>query len=239
MKYEDFGNEYSRFYGGIDIGWTTQSGNGGATVLELFKWDAEKGLQGVLEYYHHNNTSFISSSAQQTNMLTLLTNYLNANCVKREYVWINVDVGGDGNLARIFQDEWNVKFANQCVAQVNFFPVTTGMKNQWKLYDRYQWINKCLFFNYIQVSILKQPRLYSDLESAIYKEKDPNIEKDPVMEHEFSDTIVGGLTYAAIGKGKLWLDGWNKRRIQRQKQEKVDTKSTYDTTKDNNYPYSK
>lgn len=239
MKYEDFGNEYSRFYGGIDIGWTTQSGNGGATVLELFKWDADKGLQGVLEYYHHNNTSFISSSSQQTNMLTLLTNYLNANCIKREYVWINVDVGGDGNLARIFQDEWNTKFANQCVAQVNFFPVTTGMKNQWKLYDRYQWINKCLFFSYIQVSILKQPRLYSDLESAIYKEKDPNIEKDPVMEHEFSDTIVGGLTYAAIGKGKLWLDGWNKRRIQRQKQEKVDTKSTYDTTKDNNYPYSK
>jgi hypothetical protein len=41
------------------------------------------------------------------------------------------------------------------------------------------------------------------LESAIYKDKDPLIEKSPVMEHEYSDTIIGGLSYAVMGKAKL------------------------------------
>ena len=227
-KWNDFGVDYTRFYGGIDIGWTTTGGNGGATVLELFKWDAEKGLQGVLEYYHHNKTTFISSSAQQTAMLTKLANYLNEHSVETlgKPVWINVDVGGDGSIAKIFQDEWNANFQSQCVCRVQFFPVTTGMKNKWRLYDRYQWINKCLFFSYIQVSKLKQPRLYSDLESAVYKDKDPTIEKEPVMEHEFSDTIIGGLSYACIGKAQLWLDGWNTRRKMKEKLARVDTKST-------------
>ena len=227
-KWNDFGVDYTRFYGGIDIGWTTTGGNGGATVLELFKWDAEKGLQGVLEYYHHNKTTFISSSAQQTAMLTKLANYLNEHSVETlgKPVWINVDVGGDGSIAKIFQDEWNANFQSQCVCRVQFFPVTTGMKNKWRLYDRYQWINKCLFFSYIQVSKLKQPRLYSDLESAVYKDKDPTIEKEPVMEHEFSDTIIGGLSYACIGKAQLWLDGWNTRRKMKEKLSRVDTKST-------------
>ena len=227
MRYEPFGDSYFRFYGGIDIGWTTASGNGGATVLELFKWDVEKGLQGVLEYYHHNKKQFISSSSQQTAILTKLCNYLNQNAREQDMVWINVDVGGDGSLARIFQDEWNTKYASNCKAKVNFFPVTSGMKNSWKLYDRYQWINKALFYSFIQVSSSIQPHLYSDLESAIYKDKDPLIEKSPVMEHEYSDTIIGGLSYAVIGKAKIWLDGWNKRRILKQKQNQVvNTNST-------------
>ena len=41
-----------------------------------------------------------------------------------------------------------------------------------------------------------------DLESAVFKETVANIEKDPVMEHEYSDTIVGGLSYAMIGRAK-------------------------------------
>lgn len=238
MKYEDFGENYFRFYGGIDIGWTTQAGNGGATVLELFKWDVEKGLQGVLEYYHHNKKQFISSSSQQTAILTKLCNYLNANAKDQDMVWINVDVGGDGSLARIFQDEWNTHYAKACKAKVNFFPVTSGMKNSWKLYDRYQWINKCLFYSYVQVSPSIQPHLYSDLESAIYKDKDPVIEKSPVMEHEYSDTIIGGLSYAAIGKAKIWLDGWNKRRIQRQKHQQVATNSTSAMMKETSNQFS-
>ena len=86
MKYEPFGDSYFRFYGGIDIGWTTSSGNGGATVLELFKWDVEKGIQGVLEYYHHNKKQFISSSSQQTAILTKLCNYLNQNARHQDMV---------------------------------------------------------------------------------------------------------------------------------------------------------
>lgn len=214
MTFKDFKNDFIRYYGGIDIGWTTTGGNGGATTLELFKWDMEKGLQGVLEYYHHNKTNVISSGAQQTAMLTKLCNYFNEHILEAQgkYAWINIDVGGDGSIYRTFQDDWNLHYADKCSVTVNFFPVTAGMKNKWKLYDRYQWINKCLFFNFIQVSPSIQPHLYSDLESAIYKEQTTiTIEKNPVMEHEYSDTIVGGLSYAVIGKSKIWLDGWNQR----------------------------
>jgi hypothetical protein len=42
-----------------------------------------------------------------------------------------------------------------------------------------------------------------DLESAIYKDSALGIEKDPVMEHEYSDTIIGGLSYSVIGRAKI------------------------------------
>ncbi len=83
-----------------------------------------------------------------------------------------------------------------------------------------------------------QPHLYSDLESAVYKEQTTiNIEKDPVMEHEFSDTIVGGLSYAVIGKAKIWLDGWNQRRKLKEKQANI--KSTSATTNEQEVSFSK
>ena len=237
MTYKPF-TTFERYFGGIDIGWTTQSGNGGATVLELFKYNKELGIQGCLEYYHHNKTNFISSAAQQTAILTKLFNYLNSNPNEsiNKLVYISVDIGGDGNVHRMFQDEWNKSFANQCYARVNFYPVTTGLKKQWKLYDRYRWINKCLYFSYIQVSKEIQPRLYMDLESAIYKDSALTIEKDPVMEHEYSDTIIGGLSYSVIGRAKIWLNGWN---AKRKMNEKVNTNSTSDMTREHKTVFSK
>ena len=226
MRFTDFKDDFSRYFGGIDIGWTQASGNGGATVLELFKYNKEKGLQGCLEYYHHNKTNFISSAAQQTAMLTKLFNYLVSHeeeC-RNKFVWISVDIGGDGNVHRMFQQEWDNLFKDKCPARVGFYPVSSGMKNQWKLYDRYRWINKCLFFSYIQVSKQYQPHLYMDLESAVYKETVNNIEKDPVMEHEYSDTIIGGLSYSVIGRAKEWLNFWNLKRKQNQ-QAIMNTKS--------------
>ena len=237
MRYQPF-TTFERYFGGIDIGWTQQSGNGGATVLELFKYNKDLGIQGCLEYYHHNKTSFITSAAQQTAMLTKLFNYLNShpNESMNKLVYISVDIGGDGNVHRMFQDEWNKTFANQCYARVNFFPVSTGLKKQWKLYDRYRWINKCLYFSYIQVSKEIQPRLYMDLESAVYKDSSLTIEKDPVMEHEYSDTIIGGLSYSVIGRAKLWLNFWNEKRKQR---EKMNINSTSDMTKEPKQAFNK
>ena len=226
MRYQDFGSNFSRYFGGIDIGWTQASGNGGASVLELFKYDKQAGVQGVLEYYHHNKTNFISSAAQQTAMLTKLYNYLVSHQDEAvgKFVCINVDIGGDGNVHRMYQQEWNASFASSCPARVNFYPVSTGMKNQWKLYDRYKLINKCLYFSFVQVSKEYQPHLYMDLESAVFKETVANIEKDPVMEHEYSDTIVGGLSYAMIGRAKEWLNLWNMYR-KRSQQVIMSTKS--------------
>ncbi|MBR4485805.1 hypothetical protein IKS57_00270 [bacterium] len=65
-------------------------------------------------------------------MLTKLFNYLTSHRDEsvNKLVYISVDIGGDGNVHRMFQDEWNKTFANECYAKVNFYPVTTGLKKQ-------------------------------------------------------------------------------------------------------------
>lgn len=207
MHYEDWGDNYSTIYGGIDIGWTTVAGEGGATTMELFKFDQHKGLQGFCEYYHHNKDGFIDGIRQQSLILFQLKNELNKlnrpgmNCV------IRVDCGADSTTAQRFQQEWNAKHANLCTVRVFFQATTTSMKLRWKLKDRYDWINTCLAQSFIQVDDKKQPHLYVDLESAVYKDTTINIEKDPTMEHDFSDTIMG-ICYASIGYQVSWLNGW-------------------------------
>ena len=52
--------------------------------------------------------------------------------------------------------------------------------------------------NKILVSDRVQPHLAQDLESAVYKDATVNVEKDPQMDHTFSDTVMA-LCYAGIG----------------------------------------
>ena len=51
--------------------------------------------------------------------------------------------------------------------------------------------------NKILISDGVQPHLAMDLEGAVYKDTTVNIEKDPTMVHDFSDTIMA-LCYASI-----------------------------------------
>lgn len=210
MTYKPFPN-YQFYVGGIDIGWTDKGGNGGATAMELFRYSIDYGIQGVLEYYHHNKTQVISSTAQQTAILFKICDFLEQ--VPDSYpVYFNVDIGGGDGIATSYQNEWDRSFASKVSNQVIFVGVTYSQKLQWKLSDRYKFINQCLHYNFLQVDNLIQPRLYSDLESAVYDEKPAKIEKEPEMLHEFSDTIVGGVSYACMGKGRRWLEIWKERK---------------------------
>lgn len=219
MHYEPF-SEFNCYVGGIDIGWTDKGGNGGATAFELFKWSREYGMQGCLEYYHHNKDGIISSASQQTAILYKLLTLCQE--IDNDYsVFINIDAGGGDGIAQSYQQEWDLNFSHLVSNKVYFNPVTYAMKLRWKLKDRYSFINECLHYNFLQVSNKIQPRLYSDLESAIYDEKPVKVEKEPEMMHEYSDTIVGGISYAAIGKGKIWLDLWKQRLKARRKREEI------------------
>lgn len=217
MEFHNVGKDFFGYYCGIDLGWTTVTGEGGATTLELFKYHPHDGLEGVLEYYHHNKDGFIDSSKQQTYMLDKLKTYLNSQMDDKS-VSVFIDCGGDGSIAKHFAQEWYLKYAKLCHHNVYFFPVTSSMKLLWKLKDRYDWINTGLAMNKILISDKVQPRLCIDLESAVYKDAVVNIEKDPVMEHNFSDTIMG-LAYSCISTHKLWMKLWkNYEKLKKQQQ---------------------
>lgn len=217
MHFEDWGTDFTTVYGGIDIGWTTVAGEGGATTMELFKFDSHKGLQGFCEYYHHNKEGFIDGIRQQSLMLNQLHNALNKLNKPGITCLIRVDCGADSTTAQHFQQEWNTKWANTTSARVFFQAMTTSMKLKWKLKDRYDWINQCLAQSFIQIDDKLQPHLYVDLESAVYKDTTINIEKDPTMEHDFSDTIMG-ICYASAGFQLSWLNGW---KMWKKKQEQM------------------
>ena len=246
MQFFKVSDDFNFYIGGIDVGWTTVAGDGGATTLELFKFHQHEGLQGVLEYYHHNKDGMIDSSHQQSYMLERLYVYLSRHADHKPCT-MYVDVGADTSIAGHMAEEWMRLYGAKCEHSVIFLPVTYSMKQHWKLKDRYDWINVCLAMNKILVSQNLQPHLAQDLESAVYKDATVNVEKDPQMDHNFSDTIMA-LCYAGIGYYKTWLTGWKlwekrKQQIQKniakfqlnqpQSQTTVteDTKSTSDTMK--------
>lgn len=207
MKYSNWKSHFQRYIGGIDIGWTDTANKGGATTMELFKWNYVKGMNGVLEYYHHNADMVFSQQAQQTRMLEKLYQFLLKENNDKD-VYIKIDGGTGNHLGRIFQEEWDAKYANKVRNFVEFSVAVSG-KLRWKKNDRYIWINTCLGYNFLQVSKVLQPHLYSDLESAVYEEKKYKVESVPDVAHEFTDTIIA-ITYAAmIGEGgRRWLDDW-------------------------------
>ena len=197
---------FTGYFCGIDIGWTTVAGEGGATTMEVFKYHYEQGLEGVLEYYHHNKDGFADSTSQQRWMLTKLKSYLNSQHDDKP-CFVFIDGGADGMIGQHFAQDWAQNYAPVCTHRVFFQTVTAGMKTTWKLKDRYDWINTCLAMNKILISDGIQPHLAMDLEGAVYKDTTVNIEKDPVMVHDFSDTIMA-LCYASIGYYSNWLAGW-------------------------------
>ena len=218
MQFFHVNDDFNFYIGGIDVGWTTVAGDGGATTLELFKYHAHEGLEGVLEYYHHNKDGMIDSSKQQTYMLERLFVYLSRHTDHKPCT-MYVDVGADTSIAGHIAEEWMKTYGSRCEHSVFFLPVTYSMKQHWRLKDRYDWINVCLAMNKILVSLNVQPHLAQDLESAVYKDATVNVEKDPQMDHSFSDTIMA-LCYAGIGYYKTWLTGWKlwekkKQQIQR------------------------
>ena len=239
MQFFHVSQDFNFYIGGIDVGWTTTAGDGGATTLELFKFHQHEGLEGVYEYYHHNKDGFIDSSQQQTYMLGKLYAYL-SNHNDNKPCTMYVDVGADTSIAGHMSEEWLKTFGMRCGHPVIFLPVTYSMKQHWRLKDRYDWINVCLAMNKILVSDKTQPHLAQDLESAVYKDATVNVEKDPQMDHNFSDTIMA-LCYAAIGYYKTWLAGWKlwekrKLKIQRlvnkfQANQPDENNKTEDTTK--------
>ena len=209
MSYVDFKQDFMRYVVGIDIGWTNVSSNGGATVMEVFKFSDKYGISGVLEYYHHNKTKYIDSVTQQTYMLTKLHDYLKKNVAdpNRCLVEVKIDGGTDSSINKYFEKEWREKFQEDIQHTVIFITVNTGAKRTWRLKDRYDWINAMLALNKIHVEYKLQPHLYSDLESAVYKDTTIGIEKDPTLEHQFSDTVMA-LCYSVIGKHNIWGKAW-------------------------------
>ena len=209
MDYVDLKQDFLFYVVGIDIGWTTTSSNGGATVMEVFKVSDKYGVSGVLEYYHHNKDIMIDSVRQQSYLLEKLYNYLAKQIADKDkcVVYVRIDGGTDTNINKYFEKEWREKYNDRIKHRVFFQVITTGNKRSWKLKDRYDWINAMLSLNKIRINYPIQPHLYSDLESAVYKDTTINVEKDPTLEHQFSDTIMS-LCYACIGFHNKWSRLW-------------------------------
>lgn len=216
------------YYGGIDIGWTTIAGDGGATTCELFKFDGNNGIEGCMEYYHHNKDAFIDSAKQQTYILDKICNFLSTQHNSLPCI-IKIDSGSDSSIATHFANEWNQKFAHRVQNKVIFLPISASMKQHWRLKDRYDWINQALAMSKVMVNPRTQPHLYSDLEGAVYDDVKVNIEKDPTMMHQFSDTIMA-LAYAVFEAHQSWLAGWKLFEKKKQQLAKNHTGNTNSTS---------
>lgn len=228
MKWIDFGFVFDKYVGGIDIGWTDTGNKGGATTMEVFKWNYKYGMNGCLEYYHHNKDYPLSQTKQQTLMLEKLCEFLMQEHNNKD-VYIKIDGGTGNHLGILFQDEWDKHFAHKVQNLVEFSVAVSG-KLKWKKNDRYTWINHCLGYNFLQVNSSIQPHLYSDLESAVYEEKKYKVEANPDIAHEFTDTIMA-LTYAAMigAGGRRWLDDWRNLNSTKTVQQ-INTNSTWEET---------